>query len=267
MAKNVQNHGSALGEAIEANMEIALNEYLIEFVKDYSCHLVSTGGINTRTGRPKKLLLYDNFGTAYNIDAVITNEEMKPLILIEYKYVRYKKHNRDKGSWLCTAHGSIRRRYASIRSSIAILAGNWSGSSLAMIKSHDINLFLIPFEKIVKLLKIKGIDFDWGEKDRTTAINAWNTYSNLTSAEQLQIGRDMIKIIKPALEETINKILDNAIPRVVDRVSIEVHTNIGEIKRFEFKTIQKAMEFLEDFGFDELFDSKHSFTLFDTPDN
>ena len=35
MAKNVQNPGSALGEAIGANMESALNEYLIDFVKEY----------------------------------------------------------------------------------------------------------------------------------------------------------------------------------------------------------------------------------------
>lgn len=266
MANNVQNPGSALGEAIGANMESALNEYLIEFVKDYACHLVSTGPLNPKTGRHKKLLLYDNFGTAYNIDAVIANEAMQPLIVIEYKYIRYKKHNRDKGSWLCTAHSSIRRRYASIRSSIAILAGNWSGSSLAMMQSHDINLFLIPFEKIVELLKEKDIDFDWGEKDRTTAVASWNKYSDLSPEEKLQIGKDMIDLIKPELEARINQILDDSITRSVDRVSVEVHTNIGEVKRFEFDSIQDALEFLEDFGFDELFESGDSFTLFDVPE-
>lgn len=266
MVDNVQNPGSALGEAIGANMEIALNEYLVEFVKDYDCHLISTGPVNTKTGRHKKLLLYDNFGTAYNIDAVIANEAMQPLIVIEYKYIRYKKHNRDKGSWLCTAHSSIRRRYSSIRSSIAILAGNWSGSSLAMMQSHDINLFLVPFEKIVELLKVKGIDFDWGEKDRTTAVASWNKYTKLSPEEQLQIGKDMINLIKPELEETINKILDDSIPRSVDRVTVEVHTNIGEVKRFEFDNIQEAIDFLEDFGFDELFNSGNSYTLFDIPE-
>lgn len=263
---NVQNPGSALGEAIGANMETALNEYLVEFVKDYECHLISKGPINPKTKKYKKLLLYDNFGTAYNIDAVIANEGMQPLIVIEYKYIRYKKHNRDKGSWLCTAHSAIRRRYSSIRSSIAILAGNWSGTSLAMIQSHDINLFLIPFENIVELLKAKNIVFDWGEKDRVTAIESWNNYSKLSSEEQLQIGKDMIDLIKPELEDTIHKILDDSIPRSVDKVSVEVHTNIGEVKRFEFISIIEAMEFLENFGFEELFHSGNSFTLFDIPE-
>lgn len=265
MAKVIKNPGSALGEAIGANMEIALNEYLVEFVKDFECHLISKGPVNPKTGRNKKLLLYDNFGTAYNIDAVIANEGMQPLIVIEYKYIRYKKHNRDKGSWLCTAHSSIRRRYSSIRSSIAILAGNWSGSSLAMMQSHDINLFLIPFDKIVELLKEQEIDFDWGEKDRNTAMASWKKYSKLTSEDKLQVGKDMIDLIKPDLEERINKILDDSIPRSVDRVAVEVHTNIGEVKRFEFDTIDEAIEFLEDFGFDELFNSGDSFTLFDVP--
>ncbi|MFW5879870.1 MAG: hypothetical protein ACOCUV_03510 [bacterium] len=266
MVENVQNPGSAIGEAIGANMEAALNEYLIDFVKEYECHLVSTGPINSKTGKNKKLFLYDNFGTAYNIDAVIANEAMQPLIVIEYKYIRYKKHNRDKGSWLCTAHNAIRRRYSSIRSSIAILAGNWSGSSLAMMQSHDINLFLIPFEKITELLRKKDIEFDWGEKDRNTAIESWNKYSSLTSAQQLQIGKDMIQLIKPDLESAIQKTLDDSIPREVDKVSVEVHTNIGEVRRFEFNSIQDALEFLEDFGFDELFNAGDSFTLFDLPE-
>ncbi len=265
MEDNVQNPGSALGEAIGAYMETALNEYLVEFVKEYDCHLVSTGPINPQTGKHKKLLLYDNFGTAYNIDAVIANEAMQPLIIIEYKYIRYKKHNRDKGSWLCTAHNAIRKRYSSIRSSIAILAGNWSGTSRAMMQSHDINLFLIPFEKINDLLRVKDIEFDWGEKDRITAIESWKRYSSLSTGQRLQIAKDMIELVKPDLETAIHKILDDSIPREVDKVAVEVHTNIGEIKRFEFGTIQEALKFLKDFGFDEIFSSSGSFTLFDLP--
>ena len=165
----IQNPGSALGEAIGANMEMALNRYLSELVAKYDCHLISKGKVNPKTGKHTKLLLFDNFGTNYNIDSVITNESMQPLILVEYKYIRYKKHNRDKGSWLCTAHNAVRRRYNSVRSSIAILAGSWSGTSLAMMKSHDINLFVIPFQKITELLKVYDIKFDWGEKERDVA--------------------------------------------------------------------------------------------------
>lgn len=128
---NVRNPGSALGETIGAYLELALNKYLSELVREYSCHLVTKGRLNPKAKKDTKLLLHDNFGTAYNIDGVIANESMQPLILLEYKYIRCKKHNRDKGSWLCKAHSAIRKRYHSVRSSIAILAGSWSSSSVA----------------------------------------------------------------------------------------------------------------------------------------
>ena len=262
---NVQNPGSAIGEAIGAHMEVALNSYLIKIVNKYNCHLISKGQGNPKTGKATKLLLYDNFGTAYNIDSVVTNESMQPLILVEYKYIRYKKHNRDKGSWLCTAHNAIRRRYNSVRSSIAILAGSWSGSSVAMMKSQDINLFIIPFNKITELLKKHKIKFDWGEKDRDIAKDSWNKYSALTFKQKLKIAEEMIAVIKPELEAAIEKTLDNSAKREIEKVTIEIHTNIGEVKRFEFNDIKEALDFLEDFSFDEMLNNADSFTLFDKP--
>ena len=263
--ENIQNPGSALGEAIGAQLEIALNSYLTEIVSGYSCHLISKGKQNPKTGKATKLLLYDNFGTAYNIDSVVTNELMQPLILIEYKYIRYKKHNRDKGSWLCTAHNAVRRRYNSVRSSIAILAGSWSGSSIAMMNSYDINIFIIPFHKITELLKEHQIKFDWGEKDRDTAVESWEKYSKLTEKQKLKIAEEMILEIKPDLEAIIEKTLDGSINRNIEKVSVEIHTNIGEIKRFEFNNIDEALDFLEDFSFEEIFNYSNSFTLFDKP--
>jgi hypothetical protein len=190
---------------------------------------------------------------------------MQPLLLIEYKYIRYKKHNRDKGSWLCTAHNAIRRRYNSIRSSIVILAGSWSGSSLAMMKSHDINLFIIPFDKITELLKTHKIKFDWGEKDRDIAVESWTKYSKLSDKQKLKIAEEMIAEIKPDLETAIEKTLDNKTIRKIERVTIEIHTNIGEVKRFEFEDTRAALDFLEDFSFEEILNNSNSFTLFDKP--
>jgi len=263
---NVQNPGSALGEAIGAHMELALNKYLSKLVSEHSCRLVSKGQPNPKTKKNTKLLLYDNFGTAYNIDGVVADESMQPLILLEYKYIRYKKHNRDKGSWLCTAHGAIRKRYHSVRSSIAILAGSWSGSSVAMMKSHDINIFIIPFDKITALLKKHKIKFDWGEKDRDVAKESWKKYNALTERQKLGIAMRMIDEIKPNLEAVIESTLDNSTKREVERVTIEVHTNIGEVKIFEFPSVKAAMDFLEDFTIEEMLNHSDSFTLFDKPD-
>lgn len=265
MNENIQNPGSALGEAIGAEMEKALNTFLKSVVEKVGYHFISKGLGDSKSGSAKKLLMFDKFGTAYNIDSVIANESMQPIILVESKYIRYKKHNRDKGSWLCTAHPALRRRYASIRSSIAVLAGNWSSSSLAMMRSHDINIFLIPFERICDLLAEYKIQFAWDEKDRVTAIDSWNRYIRLSASKKSRIGVEMVNLIETELGRNVLTILDNSATREVDKIAIELHSNIGEVKIFEFTTIDEAINFLNTDELKKVFITTDSLTLFDPP--
>ena len=117
MPKIVANPGSALGEAIGILIELAINKRLDPIAKQNNCIYITAGAKNPKTQLDTKLLLKDSNGIEYNVDAVIANTKLQPLILIESKYIRYKKHNRDKGSWVCTAHQSLRKRFSSVRSS------------------------------------------------------------------------------------------------------------------------------------------------------
>jgi len=264
--KKVANPGSALGEAVGASMECALKEELGVFADDSGFHYLTSGVRKTKSGaKVKKLLMSDNYANEYNIDGVLANDAMQPLIIFESKYIRYKKHNRDKGSWICTAHSAVRRRYHSIRSSIAVLAGSWSGSSRTMMQSNDINLFLIPFENICEILLTLGVDFQWAEKDKKKATEAWLAWNQLSEPEKSSVGRQMIEVIKEPLKELIEKILDDSIEREIEKVVVEITSNIGELKVFEFDTVEEAIEFL---GQDELrdyFTTTDSLSLFDPP--
>lgn len=263
---NIANPGSALGEAIGSAMESALQALLVQTVDNYGCYYLTAGVRKTKAGgKAKKLLLFDNFGNNYDIDGVITDEAMRPLILIESKYIRYKKHNRDKGSWVCHAHTAIRRRYHSIRSSIAILAGSWSKSSVAMMQSHDITLFIIPFEFICDLLEAYGIDFRWGEKEQEKAFTAWEKYNLLSADDKAQIGRDMIQVIQDRLTTRVAQILDESVERTIEKVIIELVSNLGEVKLFEFVSVEEAIEFLEQEEVEDYFVADDSLTLFDPP--
>lgn len=266
MEYQVANPGSALGEAIGASMEAALESLLIKIADEYGYHYLTAGVRKTKAGKKvKKLLMSDNYGNEYDIDGVIANESMQPLIIFESKYIRYTKHNRDKGSWICTAHSAVRRRYHSIRSSIAILAGSWSGSSIAMMKSNDINIFQIPFTHIIDLLKAHNIDFAWGEKEREKARQAWRQYNRLSEREQQKIGEEMIAIIEPSLVPLIEKILDDTVEREIQRVVVEIISNLGEVKIFEFDLVEEAIAFLNQENLDRFFLTLNSVTLFDPP--
>ena len=213
--QETQNPGSALGEAMGACMEAALSRFIEPLVLEHQSRLITKGPVNPKTGRGTKLLMFDEFGTKYSIDGVILNESNQPLVLLESKYIRYKKHNRDKGSWICHAHGEVRRFYSSIRSSIAVLAGNWSKSSLTMITSHNINVFLVPFERLVEVLAKRGIDFEWGEKDRHLAVEAWKKFSSLDQSEIDLMGDEIIESIRLPLAELLGKTLSDEIPREI----------------------------------------------------
>lgn len=271
MAKNsksvVVNPGSTLGEQIGNHLEEVVNGYITKFLEPYLCHFITETGYNPKTKKTsKKLLLYDDNGIAYNIDGVITNESMQPLVLLESKYIRYKKHNRDKGSWICHSHNALRKRYKSIRASIAILAGSWSKTSVAMIESANIAVFLINFDTIADILQKYNIDFTWDEKDRSKAHAAWHLYEKLTERQKKNIASKMADRIKDNLLDLLGRILDDSKPRTIRKLSVEILSSWGELSRASFEKKEDAIRYLENIDLDNVFDAQTFDSIFDQYD-
>lgn len=261
---SIQNPGSAIGESVGAHMEIALNRFMREIADILGYHYLNQ---SPHPGR-KKLLLKDSFDNEYNIDAVLADAALHPIILFEWKYIRYTKHNRDKASWICNTHAALRRKYTSARSSIAVLAGNWSLPSLAMLRSYDITLFLIPFQEMKSVLAGFSVDFGWDEKDRASAISAWAAYSQLSDSQKTEIGNLLIAGIKPGLEDRILSIVDDTRPRSIEHVTIELKTNLGEVHRQQFASLEDAIVTFDrlqsgELALEDLFNADGSPTLLD----
>lgn len=246
-AKVVANPGSTLGEAVGATIEREVNRLLRPLAEENGAVFLSAGRINPKTGKATKLLLRDTAGNEYHIDAVIANERLQPLVLIESKYIRYTKHNRDKGSWICTAHYSLRRTFPTVRKSIAVLAGSWSSSSKAMMQSFDVSLFEVGFKHIADILNKYDVDFRWEEKDRDKAMAAWLAWSELTDAQLDAIGKEFLAAIEPELRQALAETLDNATPREVREIEVVIETNLGESRRFVFDSVAEAIAFLDEF--------------------
>lgn len=176
---DVANPGSALGEAIGALLEQELHRILRPLAEERGYIYITAGPASARTGKGTKLILTDSDGNAYNVDAVITNNRLQPLILIESKYIRYKKHNRDKASWICTAHTKLRQRYGTVRKSVAVLMGSWSRPSKRLLRSFEVELFEVSFDDICNVLAQYGIEYRWAEKDRAQAAESWRKFAFL----------------------------------------------------------------------------------------
>jgi len=254
----VANPGAALGEAIGGQIEAEPGKTIKAVASRFGYVFVDHGGIHTRgpyRGRKKKLIMKDAAGIGYNIDGVVRDAQGHPIILFESKYIRYKKHNRDKGGWLCTAHSSLMRTYPTIRRSIAVLAGNWSESSKKMIRSFGINILEVPFDHIVQVLRPYGISFDWGERERHIATHAWVTYCRLTEEQRAEIGRKLVTNVQSRLEEMVSETLDPAkrAEREIERVEVVVYSSEGEVRLDTFQGIEEAIGYLESVSVATLF--------------
>lgn len=146
-----------------------------------------------------------------------------------------------------------------------MLAGNWSRTSLAMIRSYDINVFLVPFDYIAKILATKGIDFNWEEKEKEKAMLAWKKYDQLSHKEKIDIAIQMVDLIKDQLFDCLRQLLDNTLLRELQAVIIEILTNKGEIKKYRFENRDQAIEFLEKFSLEDEFKNDSLLTIYDIP--
>ena len=207
LSKEVRNPGSAIGEAVGKLFERGVIECLRNEV-------VARG----HTISPAKLT--NGTGNKYQIDAVVFDQDMKPIIIIEPKYIRYTKHNRDKGSWLCTAHYNLRKSHSTIRKSIAVLGGRWSVSSKALMSSFGVQLLEVSFERIVEILEDYDVNFDWPEKGSgELQRQAWDSFLTLDEAEKTRISERLVTDIQRELIDSVGYVLDTDISTMPRRIS------------------------------------------------
>lgn len=243
---DVANPGSALGEAIGTLLEREIHRILRPLAEEKGCIYITTGPTN-KPGKETKLILTDSDGNDYNVDSVIINRRFQPLVLVESKYIRYTRHNRDKASWICTAHPKLRQRYTTVRKSIAIVMGSWSAPTKRLLTSFEVELFEVSFDDICRVLAEHGIDYRWAEKDRQQAMKSWQEFCQLSKRGRGQIALKLIAGIAQDLRESLRAALDESVPRKMRSVTVLIRSNRGETYSHVFPDLHRAIGFLRSF--------------------
>ena len=231
-ARRVSNAASALGEAVGKLFEGAVRQGLED--------VVAARGYAIRPAR-----LRNGTGNAYQIDAVVFDAADNPVIIIDPKYIRYTKHNRDKGSWLCVAHYNLRKTYPTIRKSIAVLAGRWSAPSQALIRSFGVETLEVPFTDMVSVLREYGVAFDWPERDRDTPRTAWERFAGLDDDTRTAIAADLTAGIIEPLRAAVVQVLDADIatlPTRISSVEVLLKTDRDEMLLLTFGSAADALQ-------------------------
>lgn len=174
---------------------------------------------------------------------VVSDPASQPVILIEPKYLRYKKHNWDKGSRLCIAHYSLRRTYPSIRKSIGVLAGEWTDASVQFIQSFGVETYRIPFDHIADTLEQYDIPFRWDEKDTQTPKEAWRRFGRLSTEEQKAMAAALTSPVRHLVAHSVETTLrsDPNAPRRVETVELSIKTSEGEYLVYSFNSVSEAI--------------------------
>jgi len=237
----ISNPAAALGQQVGQFFEDELVRSLRPLIED---HGYSIGPEKLRNGT----------GNMYQIDAVIRDSEGMPVILIDPKYIRYTKHNRDKGSWLCTAHYNLRKTYPSIRKTIAVLAGRWSETSLALIRSFGVEVVLLDFDHLVSALKGSGIEFEWGEKDRDTPRQSLEKFTNLTMPDRAALAQNLVSPILDRLKDSVRSVIETDLAvteRRISSVEVLLKTDQNEMLLLQYASVSEAIRGMTSYVSDE----------------
>ncbi len=242
---SVSNPASALGEAVGKLIEYELEQTLAPICKDKG-YLYDRGGPRKEVRKGVNLSMVNASGNSYTLDGVIWTNDWEPIVLLESKYLRYKKHNRDKASSTCSSHYSLRKKYPTIRKSIVILSGNWSKPSKLFLESFGIELHEVPFEYICSVLSDYKIDFNWAEKDRNAAKVAWDKFQNLSDSQKTDIAENLITPIRKQLTKSIGITLQGMsnIAQHITEIEILLKTDLQEYYVKSFDTIKDSLIYL-----------------------
>jgi len=248
----VVNSASALGEAIGKLIEDEI-ENTIKPICVPRGFYYDRGGTRPDKRTGLKLQMINKSGNLYQLDGVIENPDGTPIIIIESKYLRYKKHNRDKASWTCSAHYSLRKTYPTIRKSIAIISGNWSRPSKKFMQSFGIELYEIPFDFICNTLVQYGLNFNWPEKDRKIPDISWARFLNLRPEDKREIGVKLLNPVRKDLIESIKFTLESGEDwaKRINTLELLLTTEMNEYFVYSFTTIREAIQFLLNLQIDD----------------
>lgn len=239
------NPASALGEAIGHLIEAQVQSIVMGAVADLDCY-VDIGGERVGIRKGKKLLLVNDTGNQYQIDTVVEDKEGNPVILLECKYIRYKKHNRDKASWTCVAHYKLRTTYPTVKKSIAVLIGDWTAPSIRLMESFGIDIINIPFEILSAALFKYGVIFKWAEGDSEIPASSLKAFSLLTEDTKRMIAVECILPIEEQLVAMVRKAISapEVAVRNVSKIEILLKTNQDEYVVKKFTDLTEAIMYM-----------------------
>jgi hypothetical protein len=204
--------------------ELAVEPTLATFCATHDLYL--DGKRPRRARRGVKVTWLDDLGNRHDLDHVIerggTEDEIGiPAAFIETAWRRYTKHSKNKAQELQAAVLPVLAKWNHVKPFAgAMLAGEFTSSSLEQLRSNGFAVLHIPYQTIIDVFAEFGIDvfFDEGTADTHLQLQI-DRYEALAAEEKNSIGDNLREAASAGIEVFMAS-LSTAILRRIDSISI-----------------------------------------------
>jgi hypothetical protein len=211
-------------------------------------------------------------GTSRQMDNVIVPvDSREPIALLESKWLKDARHHNDKGAWILQLR-EVRKKYATLRGAVAVLAGYWTeGVGVMFTSEAGIRMVLVAtdeevygtlqeplsryleknglsaFPLIAEEIRV-GLPRPWDLANCLEELNATNELISIAQswltlpkpqAETLRVGGDFVGA---AIDELLKPLPDN--PKI-ERLEIALQIDTGNTIYCEFSDMEQAIEFIQ----------------------
>jgi hypothetical protein len=189
--------------------------------------------------------LTDLYGKPCTHDGLIVDHQGNPYAVIESKVIQKAKHATEKAAKIVREHLDLKRAYPTLRSSIAVLAGDFTPEPLRMVEASGANVLFIPQEHLALSCRNYGIEILWEDRDAAQAAPAaLKRYNALTQEERKALGQLIVQPIAEQLRTVVQAAIADVPENPVRRVWVDIFFQRGEIAHHEFDSIEEALDYL-----------------------
>ncbi|MGQ9457947.1 MAG: hypothetical protein ACUVXH_05520 [Anaerolineae bacterium] len=189
--------------------------------------------------------LPDLHGKLCTHDGLVVDREGRPYAIIESKVIQKAKHATEKAAKVAREHPDLKRAHPTLRSSIAVLAGDFTPEPLRMVVASGAEVLFIPQEHLASACLEYGIEILWKDSQAAAyGTAALGRYNALTPEERKVLGQRILQPVATRLREAVTDAIADAPENPIERVWVDIFFKRGEIGHREFDSIEGALEYL-----------------------
>lgn len=189
--------------------------------------------------------LADLHGKLCTHDGLIVDRQDHPIAIIESKLIQKAKHATEKAAKIAREHPDLKRAHPTLRSSIAVLAGDFTPQPLRMVEASGANLLFIPQNRLAEACRHYGIEILWEDYEAAQlAMTALTRYNSLSQEERKDLGQRIVQPIAEQLRTVVRAAIADVPENPIVGVWVDIFFQRGEIRHHKFDNIEEALDYL-----------------------